>query len=1041
MSGPMKSFLYPVAGGYEPELAAPSQTPMSQPTQAAVPILADEPAAGRWVDDSNPVKASQDARESWKPNEAKPAFGTLGGVLFGGPADDGSRQIGQQTRRARGATHDLQYDEWTNPLFKRSRQNVLPTGTPPIRGAGAPMQGCVVHFPDGLIPHVPQKITMSKILTALTKKQNALIESPTGTGKSLSLLCSALAWQEKERIVVDAENEAIRQRNAEKMLAYELECAHRRELRYNAAAAVKDEKFKALPPPPVDDPIGVAAALALNAEMDSALKQSLKKELGDSLQTYGQTVGAALVDKQLRDEGLVEPTAMEITRDVAVHVIKNEPDFLPVKGVSHGIADSMEATNPAVSVKPEVTQPKVAEVKPTPTSTTFPPLQPPQLEFPKRVPKIYLCSRTHSQLHQLVKELKRTPYRPKYTILGSRKQYCNINKNDEECTEMTKNKNSASGETACGFYNKKDFVIEELQRAQIWDMEDLDKASNAHLGCQYYAMRALHKTAELILCPYNYVFDANIRNALEIDLTGNAVVIDEGHNVEDVCRDGASTEISKKDLDEMSDQLIKMSTFLPDTQTAVKFIQPLSKWVNKCLTGANEKGKFGRNNFGSNFGAPVTAGVGEMLWKGEETVGALAKALAPRTFDGAYGGDTYEAKRSAIDLTKRILQDALKVTAFDGSLMREISQNGNTYGLNAVSSCHKIAAGLISCLNNPEEYVICVTKDLNNPGDMGGGSKGRNSDGDDKKLPGVAIWCLRPAVAFRPVSSEARCVIVTSGTLSPMGSLEGELGVQFPIKVEAPHVVPAKQIHVEASDALGDFTAKAQDSDGCPKALAQLLLRYLTKNIIPGGILVFLPKYSLIRRIVERWQSDGTMTELEKHKPVVWEEPGATTLTPTLESFRENIKQGKGGIFLAVYRGKVSEGLDFKDDNARAVFCIGIPFPAVGDVKVRLKKEYNGTLYAKTQGMLSGGEWYTQTAFRAYNQALGRCVRHLHDYAAIFLVDGRFARHADAQKNKSMVSKWMRNLVQVFSSSRESVGVLSEFFQKLVENPPGAPVA
>ena len=34
------------------------------------------------------------------------------------------------------------------------------------------------------------------------------------------------------------------------------------------------------------------------------------------------------------------------------------------------------------------------------------------------VPRIYLCSRTHSQLHQLVRELKRTPYRPKYTILG-----------------------------------------------------------------------------------------------------------------------------------------------------------------------------------------------------------------------------------------------------------------------------------------------------------------------------------------------------------------------------------------------------------------------------------------------------------------------------------------------------------------------------------------------------------------------------------------------------------------------------------------------
>ena len=201
------------------------------------------------------------------------------------------------------------------------------------------------------------------------------------------------------------------------------------------------------------------------------------------------------------------------------------------------------------------------------------------MERLRSVPKIYLCSRTHSQLHQLVRELKRTPYAPRYAVLGSRKQYCPIGKNDEECAELTKNKNR--GETACGWYNKTNAVVEELHRARVWDMEDLDRVAKSHLGCQYYAMRALHKNADLVLCPYNYVFDANIRGALEIDLTGAAVIIDEGHNVEDVCRDGASMEISVTELEDTAAQLGSVAKFLDDANVAARLMRPLKDWVNR----------------------------------------------------------------------------------------------------------------------------------------------------------------------------------------------------------------------------------------------------------------------------------------------------------------------------------------------------------------------------------------------------------------------------------------------------------------------------
>ena len=52
---------------------------------------------------------------------------------------------------------------------------------------------------------------------------------------------------------------------------------------------------------------------------------------------------------------------------------------------------------------------------------------------------------------------------------------------------------------------------------------------------------------------------------------------------------------------------------------------------------------------------------------------------------------------------------------------------------------------------------------------------------------------------------------------------------------------------------------------------------------------------------------------------------------------------------------------------------------------------------------LSGQEWYAQQATRAVNQAMGRVIRHQHDYGAIILADERFR-----VRNLSTYLSWKR---------------------------------
>jgi regulator of telomere elongation helicase 1 len=154
---------------------------------------------------------------------------------------------------------------------------------------------------------------------------------------------------------------------------------------------------------------------------------------------------------------------------------------------------------------------------------------------------------------------------------------------------------------------------------------------------------------------------------------------------------------------------------------------------------------------------------------------------------------------------------------------------------------------------------------------------------------------------------------------------------------------------------------------------------------------------------------------------------------------------------MGVCRGKISEGvsssilylsiyvraviyiihfsvqIDFSDDMCRAVIVTGLPFAPYLDPKVRLKREFLDAARASAKARpsidggfgngklpqnfnkeaasktLSGAEWYNQQAHRAVNQALGRVIRHRHDYGAVLLLDHRFAE----VRNTDGLSKWL----------------------------------
>ena len=198
-----------------------------------------------------------------------------------------------------------------------------------------------------------------------------------------------------------------------------------------------------------------------------------------------------------------------------------------------------------------------------------------------------------------------------------------------------------------------------------------------------------------------------------------------------------------------------------------------------------------------------------------------------------------------------------------------------------------------------------------------------------------------------------------------------------------------------------------------------------------AGMLIFFPSYGLLDKVVQRWTYTGLIAALgasgsgasildddndtsggsggQSEGGVVVEPRDGKELDEVLANYYRRIDSGLKGVLMAVCRGKVSEGIDFADEYARTVCVVGIPFPSVMDLQVKLKRTHQDELCKSVPsgGNLPGDKWYCQEAFRAINQAVGRCIRHIKDFGAIILLDPRFS----LSENQAQMSKWLRGKI------------------------------
>jgi len=313
----------------------------------------------------------------------------------------------------------------------------------------------------------------------------------------------------------------------------------------------------------------------------------------------------------------------------------------------------------------------------------------------------------------------------------------------------------------------------------------------------------------------------------------------------------------------------------------------------------------------------------------------------------------------------------------------------------------------------------------------------------------LVLDLLTPARFMNDLSQTCRSVILASGSLAPLPSLCAELGLvgsncepppdlkaflkdqenvltekrkslmlprlqDRPPPLEADHVIDLdRQLLAVAIGQLpsGERLTVSYNQykhDAFIRKMGDAIATII-ESIPRGGVLVFLPSYSLLKKCTNSWKNEGyrRYSDFDSEESDVWtrflsskgkvivETTGSQAeFEASRNEYAETVRTTGNCILLAVFRGKMSEGISFNDDNARGVICVGIPYASSFDRSIKAKKSYNDEQrkLAKRTELLSGDSWYSQTAFRAISQALGRCIRHAGDYGTVVLLD---SRHCD----------------------------------------------
>ncbi|KAI6217932.1 Helicase ATP-binding domain-containing protein [Aphelenchoides fujianensis] len=613
----------------------------------------------------------------------------------------------------------------------------------------------------------------------------------------------------------------------------------------------------------------------------------------------------------------------------------------------------------------------------------------------------------------------------------------------------------------CPYYKRSNILA---LRQRIWSglllSGSLKEEGEKLQACPFYAAKAALPLCNVVAMPYNVLFDPLTRETYGVDVRSNVVVVDEAHNFLSTVYDSASFHVKLDDLEMARDALesyLRNTKSTKETKLAAArlCIEGIDRLVRVFTTKQPPMGENAvllrpeevRHEMRTTVDFLKLAKLIESegllhesraifwrWWKERQSGVITTESAAPAGPATSGGSSKLAALMAKVRESKAAEEPATSPPAASSSKSAVASSKklpastpkaavGKSNAASAKPSAAKQKAGapaeseklqVDGCLvfgtlcrlfralstNHASKFVFTPSNRL---------LRYLRLD-IDRDLGRV----IRESQAFVMVGGTMRPAGYIANTLKAACSLPRVDEQQFGHVVSSRNLLP---IVIPADSKNNPLVFKvSQLNDGVIERYVDVLLELIRH--VPHGTVVFLPNYQVIASF------ERLLNAKQPPKPIFAERRGGDS-DELMRKFGDlALASRTGAVLLASASGKLSEGINFSDNLARAVVMVGLPYPNPTEIETKLRASF-----AVEQKLCqSTGEFLGQACTRVVAQCLGRAIRHAADFAALVFLD---ARYEPSGNFAASLPAWMTGTLRKVRVD-ELPSVMPAFFRPLI---------